>query len=122
MPDVQTSIDARSAPRKNTRKGRRGANQPNSSSKDWTIKGLPADTVDIARDAAKESGMKINAWVAQVFEHAAHSGPPQAIRTANMKNSSAINVDDEIAWLRSRNEELHETIRNLSAALAKMCS
>ena len=122
MSDLQRGISTRSAPRKNTRKGRRGATEKSQNSKDWTIKGLPADTVDVARDAAKESGMKINAWVAQVFEKAASSPIPEPRSVLGGSEGKHPNVESEIAWLRTRNEELHETVRNLSAALAKMCS
>ena len=122
MTDLHAGVSPGLAPTQSRQKRQTSDVREKANSKDWTIKGLRSEAVDIARDAAKESGMKINAWVAQVFEQAAQGSIPQPKFSAEMTDQSRPRVEDEIAWLKARNDELHETIRNLSTALAKMCS
>ena len=67
----------------------------------WTIKGLPQETVEVTRAAAKRSGMKLNSWVSGTLKKAAE---------AEMANSSAISSGAE-AELSRRVHELEEYIR-----------
>lgn len=121
MSDLQALETSRSAPNQSDLgKSRPARSRKNQISKDWTIKGLPAEAVEVARDAARESGMKINAWVANVFEQAAQERLPTPSPAREVELSHYLNADDEIRRLRARNEELFQTVSNLSQALAKL--
>jgi hypothetical protein len=37
----------------------------------WTVKGIPDETIDITRMAARRRGMRIGAWVAETLQKAA---------------------------------------------------
>ncbi|OAN57456.1 hypothetical protein [Sphingobium sp. TCM1] len=87
--------------------------------KDWTIKGLPAETVEGAREAAKSSGMKINAWVSKVLEDAFSNDVPLMGQGKSLSDPSDTDMSREIDKLRSINEDLIRTVKTLSALLAK---
>lgn len=89
-------------------------------SKDWTIKGLPSETVDVTREAAKRSGMKINAWVSKALETAALSEPTPSAISQPQGDQRDSHILDELAKLRSQNDDLVQTINSMSAILLKM--
>lgn len=93
-------------------------------SKDWTIKALPADVVEQTRQEARRSGMKINAWVTNALRSAA--SPPRVHNSVTPRLS-----DDRIAEfekgileqlknLQQRNEELTHTINSMSSMLIRI--
>lgn len=120
MPDLHAQETPRSA-----KKGQAGSpakvSEDKGKQKDWTIKGLPVEAVDIARDSARASGMKINAWVSQAFTEAATGGLPRRQEGDHALHSGSFDMDFELRKLRVQNDELLQTINNLSAAIAKMC-
>lgn len=121
MPDLQAEETLGSATDSLKKKTRLKKNPSNGSQKDWTIKGLPLESVEIARDAARDSGMKINAWVAQVFADAGKGKLPRRLHVETESSGAEIDIDDELKILRIQNDKLVQTINNLSAAIAKMC-
>jgi hypothetical protein len=91
--------------------------------RDWTIKSLPPETVEISREAAKRSGMKINAWVGRALQSAAIGDPSETLTLGD----GAVQIVDlehsilrEIAALRLQNENLTQTVNSISSMLLKM--
>ncbi|MBF7012232.1 hypothetical protein QUC32_21535 [Novosphingobium resinovorum] len=109
---VEATVAERGVPNRGTRGKGRGRAQ-----KDWTIKGLSPETVEVAREAAKSSGMKINAWVSQALTDAACDVPRD--REFDYDDRHHDVAKSEIEKLRARNDELIQTVNTLSALLAK---
>lgn len=110
---VEHTVEGRGAvPGENYSKGTRSAQ------KDWTIKGLPSETVTVAREAAKASGMKINAWVSQALSNAASEPKRENVQNLSKNHQDRI-IDSEVESLRIKNEELVKTVNTLTALLAK---
>ncbi len=122
MTNLQPIGDERRSPQKRTI--RKASAQAAADSKDWTIKRLAPETIEITREAARLSGMKINAWVGKALQEAA------ATRDAPLAGDSAYDRDnareleksilEEIAQLRAQNADLVETVNSISAILLKM--
>lgn len=125
MPHLQPRDDARldrSSTKRQARKPR--ATLGDVESKDWTIKRLSPETIEVTREAARLSGMKINAWVGKALEAAA--------ATRNAENEDSDHADQEktfqlersilqeIAQLREQNADLVQTVNSMSAILLKM--
>jgi hypothetical protein len=93
-------------------------------SRDWTIKKLPSETIEVSREAARQHGMKINAWVSRALHEAAStpirsdldSGGEISSKVARLEKS----IFDEIAQLKAQNADLAETVNSMSAILLKM--
>lgn len=116
MSDLQHSESSRSESQK--KRTKKTSDQP----KDWTIKGLPADTVEITREAAKQNGMKINAWVSRALYEAATEVSHERDFPASHGGVEVAqyHLSDEISRLRRQNEELIQTVTNMTNILAKM--
>ena len=101
--------------------GPNGSN--NDEAKDWTIKKLPSETIGVSREAAKRSGMKINAWVGMALEKAAAENS-KADSRIDFDRTSRNNIEEhilnEIEKLRAQNEDLVQTINSMSALLLRM--
>lgn len=99
-------------------------------SKDWTIKSLSPEAIEVSRDAAKRSGMKINAWVGKALMSAATD--PEAEknssddRRAEHTDREMVKLEHsilkEISDLKSQNESLTQTVNSISSMLLKMYS
>ena len=90
---------------------------------DWTIKGLPAETVESTRAAARSSGMKINAWVGRALAEAASDVAQNAQAAARVPPESADQyILEELAKLRQQNEALRQTVDSMNIILLKMCA
>lgn len=87
--------------------------------RDWTIKGLPSQTVDVAREAASASGMKINAWIGQIINESAEKINKHTVYDVASHTDGSEYNHSEIGKLRSQNEDLVRTVSRLSAMLAK---
>jgi hypothetical protein len=98
-------------------------------SRDWTIKSLPPETVDVSREAARRAGMKINAWVGKALEAAAAnlSQPAQIARGEVRPTEDEVvqleySILKEIHDLKAQNESLVQTVNGISSMLIKMYS
>jgi hypothetical protein len=90
---------------------------------DWTIKSLPAETVQVTREAAKRSGMKINAWVSRALADAACDSINGNFSQLTLRPESIENhILEEITKLREQNEALKQTIDSMSTILLKLCA
>jgi len=124
MPDVQPL-----APKRRVRSKQGGAeNATHASSqqeaRDWTIKSLSSETVEVSREAARRSGMKINAWVSKALESAA-SEPATTHRVSHSTDDVEIvklehSILKEISDLKAQNESLVQTVNSISSMLLKM--
>lgn len=97
--------------------------------RDWTIKSLSPETVEVSREAARRSGMKINAWVGKALEAAAASEIPVGAMsgdTTNRNDNEVIQLEQsilrEISDLKAQNESLVQTVNGISSMLIKMYS
>ncbi|TCM19596.1 hypothetical protein EDF56_103239 [Novosphingobium sp. PhB165] len=116
MSDLQ-AVDITVVERGVPKQGTHGKS-PERAHQDWTIKGLPTEAVSVAREAAKASGMKINAWVSHALTEAAQDiGKKCHEGLAESSENEFANI--EIKKLRERNEELIQTVNTLTALLAK---
>jgi hypothetical protein len=92
-------------------------------SRDWTIKSLAPETVEVTREAAKRSGMKINAWVGQALEAAA-SVPVSTRTRTHVSDSEMVQLEHsilkEISDLKAQNANLVQTVNSISSMLLKM--
>lgn len=95
-------------------------------SKDWTIKGLPNETVEVSRAAAKKNGMKINAWVSRALNEAANETADKGLRDRNFTDAHSHGFEshllDEMAKLRAQNDDLVQTVNSMSAILLRICA
>lgn len=100
-------------------------------SRQWTLKGLAPETVQVSRDAAKRSGMKLNAWVSRALEKAANSEEEWSATTNPRSESDAApdtERDDiqairkEILRLRAENESMVKTVNTMNTILLKLCA
>lgn len=95
---------------------------PTNQSQDWTIKGLPKETVEISREAAKNNGMKINAWVSKALNQAAskeHVDVPRAHET-DSDESFREHVLQQLEKIKERDNDLIATVNSMSAILLKL--
>lgn len=97
------------------------------SPRQWTLKGLAPETVEVSRDAAKRSGMKLNAWVSRALEQAATGSvvlPQNSTKPA--VDSQGIDtiqrISEEILTLRAQNEDMRNTVNTMSSILLKLCA
>lgn len=119
MTDLHPVGSSQSAGKSNNKKTDQSAEQQ----QDWTIKGLPAETVQVTREAAKRSGMKINAWVSRALADAAcdsinGDNSQFTVRSESIEN----HILEEITKLREQNEALKQTIDSMSTILIKLCA
>ncbi|MFW2342042.1 hypothetical protein [Brevundimonas sp.] len=87
----------------------------------WTIKGLPAETVEVSRDAARKSGMKLNSWIRQALETAAEveqSTTPARLSKGTPQSDLEV-VEQELARVREKTAHLEATVNNLSSIMLK---
>jgi hypothetical protein len=97
------------------------------SSRQWTLKGLAPETVEVSRDAAKRSGMKLNAWVSRALEQAATDF---GTLPASEEKSEAVlpdsvmiqHIKEELVRLRAQNEDMRNTVNTMSSVLLKLCA
>lgn len=124
MPDVQPLVAER---RVRSKKG--GAKNATHASikneaRDWTIKSLSPETVEVSREAARKSGMKINAWVSKALESAA-TEPVVVTRGNRVSDDAEImkleqSILKEISDLKAQNESLVQIVNSISSTLLKM--
>lgn len=125
MADVQPIEEDRLDRPHPKRRGRKAAiTSREANSKDWTIKRLSPATIDVTREAARRSGMKINAWVGKALERAA-TGSEVSHGTVSAPDPSKVlkleeSIFHEISRLRAQNEDLVQTVNSMSAILLKM--
>ncbi len=81
----------------------------------WTIKNLSPETVEVTRDAAKRSGMKINAFINQALERAVatHDGHIATAAEPGTPNRDYEHILREI-------ESLKDSMNSLSNVVVKM--
>ncbi|WP_394439283.1 hypothetical protein ACGGKE_00975 [Sphingobium naphthae] len=122
MSDLQSLDVTRAKRSRSKRTSAAKISHEGAASKDWTIKGLPSETVNISREAAKRSGMKINAWVSKALETAASDDAMPSFANAMQTHNPQFDahIIEEIAKLRMQNEDLAQTINSMSALLLKM--
>lgn len=93
----------------------------------WTLKGIPPGAVDQTREAAKRSGMKLNAWVTQALYKAVEG----AQMDDDAKGSSAktdneriedleVYIKESLVDLRRRTEEIESSMKAINAFLVRM--
>ena len=94
------------------------------STRQWTIKGISPDAVDISREAARRSGMKLNSWVGLALRRAAETSPSSedmdydqlAKRVATLEGY----IKAEFDRLRLQSAQIESTVNCISALLLKM--
>jgi hypothetical protein len=93
-------------------------------SRQWTIKGLAPETVEVSRDAAKRSGMKLNAWVSRALANAAiGADPTNQVSTALNSNIPSDKIEvimEELLRLRAESEDMKNTVNSMSSILLKL--
>jgi len=97
------------------------------STRQWTLKGLAPETVEVSRGAAKRSGMKLNAWVSRALEQAATGNvslPDDGRKTDTDVEGVATlqRISEEILRLRAQNEDMRNTVNTMSSILLKLCA
>ncbi|MFA5964645.1 MAG: hypothetical protein WC804_11565 [Sphingomonas sp.] len=101
-------------------------NDRHESSRQWTIKGLAPETVEVSRDAAKRSGMKLNAWVSRALERAATNGGVPAEGTQAKQPPSDVetiqHIRNELERLHIQTEDMKNTMQTMTAILLKLCA
>ncbi|MEG3088015.1 hypothetical protein [Sphingomonas sp. PB4P5] len=98
-----------------------------SDSRQWTLKGLAPETVEVSRDAAKRSGMKLNAWVSRALSQAAtgaNNQPANGDSSANSREGDETiqRIQEELVRLRAQNEDMRNTVNTMSGILLKLCA
>ena len=93
-------------------------------SRQWTIKGLDPSTIEVTRDAAKRSGMKLNSFVSQALaKAAADAGPKKADPCADETAFDDLQlIKAELTKIREQGQQLESTINSISAILLKICA
>lgn len=96
-------------------------------SRQWTLKGLAPETVEVSRDAAKRSGMKLNAWVSRALEQAAMGNSGGSVREANasaprVEGETIQHIKEELVRLRAQSEDMRKTMDTMSSILLKLCA
>ena len=93
-----------------------------SAPRQWTLKGMPTETVEVTRDAAKRSGMKLNAWVSKALEQAASSNVQHlSLSDGRSSEEFVAYIKDEISQLRAQTEDMKNTVNSMSSILLKFC-
>jgi hypothetical protein len=93
-------------------------------SRQWTLKGLAPETVEVSREAAKRSGMKLNAWVSRALEQAA--APETGVRSEESRSLVSAPEDtvrqmkEELVRLRAESDEMRSTVNTMSQILLKL--
>jgi len=93
-------------------------------SRQWTIKGLDPSTIEVTRDAAKRSGMKLNSFVSQALTKAAADTGSKAIEPCvdDLGSADLQVIKSELAKIREQGQQLESTINSISAILLKLCA
>ncbi len=87
----------------------------------WTIKGLPSETVEVSREAAKRSGMKLNSWVGMALQKAAETPMPNKEAALEVSKDVELRlIKEELARIRAQGEVLESTVNSISAILIKL--
>jgi len=87
----------------------------------WTIKGLPPETVEVSREAAKKSGMKLNSWVGMALQRAAESPTSTSTGTSDTSKADELKlIKEELARIRAQGEALESTVNSISSILLKL--
>lgn len=121
MTDLQPVL-----PREPVKSVRKTTSASTTESKDWTIKGLPNEIVEVSRAAAKKNGMKINAWVSRALNEAAHEKDEFKPSDPGVQDTHShyfeSHILDEMAKLRAQNDDLVQTVNSMSAILLRICA
>jgi hypothetical protein len=90
----------------------------------WTLKGLAPEIVEVSREAAKRSGMRLNAWVSRALEQAAvpqSATPCQATSDTPTASSDMVQrIQEEVLRLRAESTEMRKTVDTMSQILLKL--
>jgi len=110
--------------------GERGRAEPGNdnvvpASRQWTIKGISPDAVEVSREAARRSGMKLNSWVSSALQRAATEAddkPEGAADEALVRKVGELEgyLKEELEQLRAKSEQIESTINSISAILLKL--
>lgn len=90
----------------------------------WTLKGLAPEIVEVSREAAKRSGMRLNAWVSRALEQAAlpqSATPGQNTSETPAPDSDMVQrIQEELLRLRAESTEMRKTVDTMSQILLKL--
>lgn len=91
-------------------------------SRQWTLKGLAPETVEVTREAARRSGMKLNSFVSLALEKAAADvSNAEIIASSHEPRSDDLEtIKSELARIRAQGEHLESTINSISSLLIKL--
>jgi hypothetical protein len=87
----------------------------------WTIKGIPPEAVEISRDAARRSGMKLNSWVARALSTAAGAQRATAGAASEQGALSSQMVELE-EYIKGELARLQEKADHLEGAMNSVCA
>jgi flagellar capping protein FliD len=92
----------------------------------WTIKGIAPEAVEISREAARRNGMKLNSWVGAALKRAAASNDAGTY-LVDRDEDVAAKVADLQAYMETEFKRLHEqsaqmeqTINSLTSFLVRL--
>jgi hypothetical protein len=96
-------------------------------SRQWTLKGLAPETVEVSRDAARRSGMKLNAWVSRALENAAGANDatsvPNDLQNQPRESNDTLQcIKAELVRLRAQSEDMQSTVNTMTSILLKLCA
>jgi len=91
-----------------------GFDRESGGTRQWTLKGIPENAVDLSREAAKRSGMKLNSWVTAALQRAAESDPRQDEDATSSELAERMDIIER--YLRFESERLHEQLRSIEVA------
>lgn len=91
----------------------------------WTLKGIPQDTVEISREAARLSGMKLNSWVGKALMSAANPVVEEAQSPSDTELARRVveleeYIRHELSSLREQQGHIESTMNGISSMLIKM--
>lgn len=116
--DTRTSVVI---PYQNRENDARLQNNSNADFRQWTIKGLSPETVEVSREAAKKSGMKLNSWVGMALQRAAESPVGNAVGISDASKADELRlIKEELARIRAQGEILESTVNSISSILLKL--
>lgn len=81
----------------------------------YTLKGVEAEAIDLMRTAAQREGMKISAWVSQRLREAAEKSlAKEGSVVGTLRSLQTSYSDADAAWLVARIHELEREVQELN--------